>query len=119
MTKKLLQLGMAAALFAGICAAEQKTITGYLIDKACSSDAIKKGESMAKTHDIGCLTMDDCARSGFGVYTTDGKFVSFDAAGNKQALAAVKSSGKKTDLRVTVTGNVTGDTMTVSSIKIN
>ena len=119
MTKRLLQLTMAAALLAGLCSAEQKTISGYLLDKSCSADAMKKGQAMAKSHDAGCLSMDDCAKTGFGVFTSDGKFVAFDAAGNKQALATVKASGKKTDLRVTVTGDVTGDTIKVSSIKMN
>jgi len=119
MILKLVRFAIAAALMTGLCMAEQKTISGYLLDKACSADAMKKGEAMAKGHDVGCLTMSDCASTGFGVFTSDGKFVAFDTAGNKQALAAVKASGKKTDLKVTVTGDVTGDTMKVSTIKMN
>ena len=117
--KKLVQLAFAFALVAGLCAAEQKTISGYLIDKACSADAMKKGEKMAKEHGVSCALMDDCAQSGFGVYTTDGKFVAFDAAGNKRAMAALKASKKQTDLQVTATGDVSGDTMKVASLKLN
>lgn len=118
MHKKLLQLGMAAALVAGVCAAEQKTVTGYLMDKACSADAIKKGEKVAKEHDVGCALMDDCVKSGFGVVTSDGKFLAFDAAGNKRAVAALKSTKKKTDLQVSVTGDLSGDIIKVTTLKL-
>ena len=119
MLRKLFQLGLAASLLAGVCAAEQKTISGYLMDKACSADAIKKGEKMAKEHGASCALMEDCAKTGFGVFTTDGKFVAFDAAGNKRALAALKSTKKQTDLQVTVTGDVTGDSIKVATLKLN
>ncbi len=115
----MLRLGMLALLLAGFCAAEQKTLTGYLIDKACSADTMKKGEAAAKAHDSGCALMDDCARSGFGVLTADGKYVTFDASGNKRAVAALKASQKKTDLRVTVTGDVTGESIKVATLKLD
>ena len=119
MLKKLVQLGFAASLAAGVCAAEQKTISGYLIDKACSADAIKKGEKMAKEHGASCSLMEDCLKSGFGVYTTDGKFLTFDTAGTKRAMAALKTTKKTADLQVTVTGDVAGDTMKVAMLKLN
>jgi hypothetical protein len=119
MIRQLLQLGAAAALLAGLCPAEQKTISGYLMDKACSADAIKKGEKMAKEHGVDCAMMEDCVRTGYGVFTADGKFLPFDAAGNKKALAALKATKKQNDLHVTVTGDVSGDSIKVASLKIN
>ena len=118
MLKKLCRLGTAAAFMAGLCAAEQKTVSGYLIDKACSADAIKKGEKVAKEHGVDCALMDDCAKSGFGVFTSEGKFLAFDAAGNKKAMAALQASKKKTDLQVTVTGDVSGDSIKVATLKL-
>ena len=118
MLRKLLQFGMAASLLAGACAAEQKTVAGTLMDKACSADNIKKGAKAIKEHDVGCALMDDCMKSGYGVVTSDGKFLTFDTAGNKKAMAALKSTTKKTDLQVTVTGDVAGDTIKVSTIQM-
>jgi hypothetical protein len=118
MARKLWQLGLAAVLCAGLCAAEEKTITGYLMDKACSTDALKKGEAAAKAHSQDCALMDDCVKSGYGVFTSDGKFLTFDSQGNRKALAAIKASRKKTDLQVTVTGDVNGDSIKVKSLKI-
>jgi hypothetical protein len=119
MIRRFSQLAIAATLLAGLCAAEQKTISGYLMDKSCSSDAMKKGQPMAKEHGVDCALMDDCAKSGFGVFTADGKFIAFDPAGSKRAVMALKTTKKKTDLQVTVTGDVTGDSIKVSSLKLN
>jgi len=114
------KIGMLAVLFAvGICLAEQKTLTGYLVDKACSADYVKKGYASAKGHDVGCAQMDDCAKSGYGVLTSDNKFVTFDAGGNKRAAAALQGTQKKTDLQVTVTGEVSGDGIKVATLKMN
>jgi hypothetical protein len=118
MLRKLCLLGMGVTLLAGLGLAEQRTLTGYLIDKACAADTLKKGEAAAKGHDVGCALMEECAESGFGVITSDNKFIAFDDAGNKQAVAALQSSKKKTDLRVTVTGDVTGDNIKVASLKM-
>src|SRR5256885_6069145 len=117
MVANLCRLVVAVALLAGLCAAEKKTVSGYLMDKACSADAVKKGEKVAKEHGVDCALMDDCAKSGFGVFTSDGKFLPFDAAGNKKALAALKASKKKTDIHVTVTGDVSGDNIKVATLK--
>jgi hypothetical protein len=116
----MLKAGMIVLLMmAGAVMAEQKTLTGYLVDKACSPDYIKKGFAAAKAHDTGCALMDDCQKSGYGVLTADGKYVTFDAAGNKRAVAALKGSKKQTDLQVTVTGDVSGDSIKVVTLKMN
>src|SRR6185436_19971110 len=106
-------------LAVGTCWGEQKTPSGYLVDKACSADYVKKGYASAKGHDVGCATMDDCAKSGYGVLTSDGKFIAFDAGGNKRAAAALKGTAKKTDLLVTVTGDASGDSIKVATLKMN
>jgi hypothetical protein len=61
--------------------------------------------------------MPPCQQSGYGVFTEDNKFLVFDTAGNTKALAALKKS-KKDDLKVTVTGDVQGDTIKVASLKL-
>jgi hypothetical protein len=62
--------------------------------------------------------MGPCAESGFGVLTSDGKFIAFDAAGNKRAIAAIKASKKEKDYKVTVSGDQQGETIKVASLKI-
>ena len=50
--------------------------------------------------------------------TNDQKFLKFDAAGNAKIVAALKVSDKKDHLRVNVDGEVQGDMLKVTSIKL-
>lgn len=59
-----------------------------------------------------------CAASGFGIVTKDKQFLKFDAEGNKKIVEALKASDKKDHLRVDVSGEVQGDTLKVTSIKL-
>ena len=59
-----------------------------------------------------------CAKSGYGVVTADGKFLKLDEAGNSKALAALKASSKEKDLKVTVAGELEGETIKVSSLEL-
>jgi hypothetical protein len=62
--------------------------------------------------------MPACQKSGYGVYTSDNKFLKFDEAGNRKALAALKASTKLDDLEVEITGEIKDDTIKVASLKI-
>jgi hypothetical protein len=105
-------LGLAGALSAA-------DIEGTLMDKMCSMKAAKEGQKAATMHTRECAMMPDCEKSGYGVFTTDNKFLAFDAAGNEQALKALKTSKKKDNLKVTVIGDVEGDTVKVASLKLH
>ena len=59
-----------------------------------------------------------CAKSGFGLVTSDGKFLKFDEAGNSKTLTALKATDKEKDLKAKVDGTLDGDTVQVSSISI-
>jgi hypothetical protein len=51
--------------------------------------------------------------------TADGKYIKFDEAGNAKALAALKDTAKKDDLKATVSGTMDGDTLKVDSVKVD
>jgi hypothetical protein len=93
-------------------------VDGVLIDKMCSASAVKEGQKFAAAHDTKCALMPPCTASGYGVFTADGKFIAFDAAGNVKALAALKATKKTDNLKVMVMGETTGSTMKVSSLKL-
>jgi len=57
-----------------------------------------------------------CADSGFGIITSEGKFLKFDKNGNDKALALLKATDKNDHLRVKVKGELNGDTIAVDSI---
>jgi hypothetical protein len=50
--------------------------------------------------------------------TKDKGFLKLDADGNARIAEALKASDKKDHLRVDVTGDVQGDTLKVTSIKL-
>jgi len=83
-----------------------------VIDSNCS----KKAAADPDSHTRDCALK--CQASGYGIITKDHKFLKFDASGNAQITEALKASDKKDHLRVDVTGDVKGDTLEVSSIKL-
>jgi len=104
------------ASFAGALFAAD--VEGILMDKMCSMKAAKEGQKAAVMHTRQCAMMPDCEKSGYGVFTTDNRFLAFDAAGNEQAANALKASQKKDDLKVKVSGDIDGDSIRVASLKL-
>jgi hypothetical protein len=83
-----------------------------LVDANCE----KKVADNPDAHTRDCALK--CEKSGYGIITSDKKFIKFDAAGNDQVATALKASDKKDHLRVDVTGDVNGDSMKVTSVTL-
>jgi hypothetical protein len=83
-----------------------------VVDVNCSTKVAADPDS----HTRACALK--CAASGFGIVTKDKQFLKFDAEGNAKIADALKASGKKDHLRVDVSGDVQGDTLKVTSIKL-
>lgn len=83
-----------------------------LVDVSCS----KKAAANPDAHTRECALA--CEKSGFGILTSDHQFLKFDAAGNREIADALKASHEKDHLRVNVRGEVKGDTLQVSSVKL-
>ncbi len=83
-----------------------------VVDVNCS----KKAAADPDAHTRDCALK--CAASGFGILTKDQQFLKFDADGNAKMIDALKASNKKDHLRVDVDGELQGDTLKVSSIKL-
>ena len=123
-------LGCAAGLVA-ITAQTSKSSTkidGILIDEKCSANAqsrvvpgtnphLEGGILWAYTHTRKCALMPDCQKSGYGLATHDNRFLLFDAASNRKALALLQASNKEDDLEVEVTGEIQGDKIRIDTIK--
>lgn len=110
----------AMILFAAVAIsafAADTTVKGHLVDLACAAEDGSKAGFGAK-HSKGCLQMPDCEKSGYGVLTDDKKVIKFDAAGNAAAKKFIADLTKKNDIRVSVTGSVTGESMTVTKIDL-
>jgi|SRR3954454_19778312 len=100
----------------GLCALPSFAAEAYknvaVVDVNCSTKVAADPDS----HTRACALK--CAGSGFGIVTQDQKFLKFDAEGNTKITEALKSSDKKDHLRVDVSGDVQGDTLKVTSIKL-
>lgn len=91
---------------------EKVKLTGYVVDVMCFaehskdlSDAAKKeaaGKAAAE-HTKECALMDECVKSGYGIYT-DGKWYPFDAKGNGLAKSLFEKTAKKDHIKMTVEG---------------
>jgi hypothetical protein len=125
---KLLRLLILASLPGFAMVAHAENIKGILIDEKCSGKAdlrisgasglLVGGRIVAEAHTKECLLMPECQKSGYGVYTSDNKFLKFDEAGNSKALAAIKASTRLDDFEVEINGEVKGDTIKVLSLKV-
>jgi hypothetical protein len=62
--------------------------------------------------------MPPCQKSGYGVFTADGKFLASDDADNAKALETLQASKQKVNLKVSVTGEVVRDSIKVSVLKL-
>ena len=93
-------------------AAAQSFKNVAVVDLNCHS----KVASNPDAHTRACALK--CAASGYGIFTEDGKFLKLDAKGNKEVVQALKSSDQKDHLRVDVEGDVQGDTLNVTSLKL-
>lgn len=122
--RRSLEIASLAACLAGVASAAE--VKGVLMDKACSGKAevrvlstgIEGGMIVAEAHTRECALMPACEKSGYGIFTYDNKFLAFDQAGSRKALAAIKASKKLDDLEVVVTGEIKGDTIKVESLKL-
>ena len=83
-----------------------------LVDTMCSA----KVKADPDKHTTECAV--SCAKGGYGIVASDGSYLKFDDAGNAKALAALKGTKKKDHVRAVVTGELNGDTIKVSSLKL-
>jgi hypothetical protein len=83
-----------------------------VVDVNCS----KKVAADPDAHTRDCALK--CQASGFGIVTKDNQFLKFDASGNASIADQLKASDKKDHLRVDVSGDVQGDTLKVTSVKL-
>ena len=84
-----------------------ETLDGHLMPSKCKNDD-------PKTHTAKCALI--CKSSGFGVVTTDGKYLPFTPAGSEKAITMLHSTGKTADLQVSVQGTRQGALLAVESI---
>jgi hypothetical protein len=82
-----------------------------MVDSMCQG----KMKDDPDKHPVSCALK--CQDAGYQIKTADG-WVKLDDAGNKLAVAELKSTSKKDHVRVNVSGEKKGDVIAVSSLKL-
>ena len=111
-------LGLAATLVLGlgvVCSAEDKKVSGILIDDHCAAKFTSKDnpEKAAADHKAACALK--CAKDGDLLLLTGKKQLKLDKHGKELAMAYLAKPDAST--HVTITGEATGDEIKVSDIK--
>jgi len=101
-----------------VIAQDKVTLEGPIVDKACATGKVAKNsdpQAAAANESKGCILMENCLKSGLGVYS-GGKYTQFDDKGVALAKAALEKSKKDKGAKFKVTGKVSGDKIAVDSI---
>ena len=96
--KKILMLSVLLLVWSWVAVAGEWQ--GYVMDSSCAA----KMKDKAAGHKTKCAI--GCSKGGYGLVTSDGKFVKFDETGNAKALEALKGTTKDQDLMAKVTGTL-------------
>ena len=83
-----------------------------VIDTLC----VSKVKADPDKHTTECALK--CVKGGYGLLTTDGAYLKFDAPGNEKTVAALKATKKTDHLRATVVGEREGESIKLASISI-
>ncbi len=112
MRLRIAVFALVAAALAGTLSAETwKNVS--LIDSQC----VDKAKANPDKHTVKCAL--NCEDGGYGILTADGKYLKFDDAGNKKALAALHSTKQTDHVRATVEGTVSGDEIKVTALTLD
>ena len=105
--KNLTKFALLFSLASAFCFGE--TWSGRLVDSSCKAKAQASGEKMS------CAATK--ATTNFGVELPDSKTLNLDPDGNSKAIEAIKDS-KTAEVRVSITGSMSGDSVKVESIAV-
>jgi hypothetical protein len=112
---KRLALILLAMLPAGAFGAET-TVKGHIVDVMCAKR--RSSPAGAASHSIVCLRATVCQSSGYFIVTDDNRLIKFDEDGNEKARKFLIGVSKEADIKVSVSGIVDGDKMSVTKIEL-
>ncbi len=115
MRKLAISLGLILAT-GGAAAAAQ--IQGLLVAQNCVEDIVKNGHEATLRKRPDCSLRNQYARPTYALVTDDKHYFTFDPYGNKKAQQVLAGSPNRDELKVVVTGEISGDTIKVKYMTI-
>lgn len=94
---------------------DKVTLTGHIVDKACSAKVAKKDNPQAASAEEAKDCIVRCSKSGLGIFA-DGKYTEFDEAGVAKAKTALEKSTKDKGAKFKVTGMVHDGKLMIENI---
>ena len=110
--RAVLVIAVAGLLALPLAAAAETWKNVPVVDTLC----ISKVKADPDKHTTQCALQ--CSKGGYGLLTTDGTYLKFDAPGNEKTIAALKATKKADHLRATVVGERNGESIKVASVSI-
>jgi hypothetical protein len=119
MTKKFSTLLIALTVVLGLAtlvlADDKVSLTGHIVDKACSAKVAKKDNPQTASAEESKDCVVRCSKGGLGIFA-DGKYTEFDEAGTAKAKALLEKSTKDKGAKFKVTGMVHDGKLMIDSI---
>lgn len=98
--------------------ASAEKLQGLLVAQSCVEDIVKNGREATLKQKPDCSLRKNYVRPAYALVTDSKKYFTFDPYGNKKALQLLKGTPDPDNLKVVVTGQVTGDTIAVKYMSI-
>ena len=113
--RKLVSLGLILGITGAASAAQMQ---GLLVAQNCAEDVVKNGHEATLQRRPDCSLQNRYDRPTYALVTDGKQYFTFDPSGNKKALQLLKGSPNRDELKVVVTGEVSGNTIQVKYMTI-
>jgi hypothetical protein len=115
MRKLVVSLGLILGITGAASAAQMQ---GLLVAQNCVEDIVKNGHEATLQRRPDCSLQNHYVRPTYALVTDGKQYFTFDPNGNKKALQLLKGSPNRDELKVVVTGEVSGNTVQVKYMTI-
>lgn len=99
-------------------AASAAKIQGLLVAQDCVQDFVKNGREATLKQKPACSLRTHYIRSNYALVTDDKRYFTFDQFGNQKALQLLGGTPNRDNLKVVVTGDISGNTIKVKYMSI-
>lgn len=114
MTKRVGAIGLFCLFAAGSASAAE--IQGVLADWSCIKRMVHDGRAKVLKQDGNCSLNPNYSRAAYGLITDDKRFFRLDDAGRAWALRLLKDTAAKDNLRVIISGDLSGNVIHVKNM---
>lgn len=113
---RLILLGFVGCVLPAV--AKSAEIQGYVVDWNCVKPMVRNGIEKTLKQNRHCSMMKKYDRAAYGLITDDKKFYRLDDPGNAKIKQLLKNTPDKDNLKVVVSGDITGGSVKINNISL-